>query len=54
VVLPDGFTGNGTPASICIPGNLFDEATLLSAAAKFQEATEFEDKHPPLFEESEK
>jgi len=51
VVLPDGFLNDGSPASICLLGNLFDEATILAVAAKFQEATAFEDKHPPLFEE---
>jgi Asp-tRNA(Asn)/Glu-tRNA(Gln) amidotransferase A subunit family amidase len=53
VVLPDGFTAEGAPASISLLGNLFDEATILSVAVRFQEATDFEDRHPPLFEESE-
>jgi Asp-tRNA(Asn)/Glu-tRNA(Gln) amidotransferase A subunit family amidase len=49
VVLPDGFTGGGTPVSICLLGRLFDEATILGVAARFQEATDFEDKHPSVF-----
>jgi Asp-tRNA(Asn)/Glu-tRNA(Gln) amidotransferase A subunit family amidase len=53
VVLPDGFIGDGNPVSISLLGNLFDEATILSVAVKFQEATDFEDQHPSLFQESE-
>ncbi|MDZ7805732.1 MAG: amidase [Gracilimonas sp.] len=49
VVLPNGFTDNGSPTSITFVGDLFDEATLLSVAKAYQEATDHHEKHPPLF-----
>ncbi len=49
VVLPTGFNDEGEPTSITFIGNLFDEATLLAVARKFQDATEHHFKHPPLF-----
>jgi len=30
-------------------GNLYDEASLLEVARKFQKETDFESAHPPLF-----
>ncbi|NIP42845.1 MAG: amidase [candidate division Zixibacteria bacterium] len=51
VALPNGFAENGTPVSITFIGGLYDEATLLSVAKMYQDATEFHLKHPPLFEE---
>ncbi len=50
VVLPDGFTKEGTPTSISFMGQLFGEAKLLAVARKYQEATEFHLKHPKLEE----
>lgn len=50
VVLPDGFTKEGTPASITFMGRLFGEATLLAVAKKYQDATDFHLKHPKLKE----
>lgn len=50
VVLPNGFTDRGTPTSISFIGNLFGEATLLAAAKKYQDATDFHLKHPTLKE----
>lgn len=48
VVLPNGFSKAGTPTSICFIGKLFGEAELLAVAKKYQEATEWNKKHPEL------
>jgi Asp-tRNA(Asn)/Glu-tRNA(Gln) amidotransferase A subunit family amidase len=48
VVVPNGFSKEGTPTSICFIGKLFCEDDLLAFAKKFQDATEFHRKHPPL------
>lgn len=50
VVLKNGYSSNGSPTSISFIGNLFDEATILSVARAYQEATEFDEQHPPGFE----
>lgn len=50
VVLPHGFTAEGTPTSISFMGQLFGEATLLAVAKKFQDATDHHLKHPVLQE----
>lgn len=49
VVVPNGFTEKGTPTSITFLGNLFDEGMILSVAQLYQENTDFDDQHPPLF-----
>jgi len=49
VVVPNGFNEENSPTSICFIGNLYDEASILLAASKYQEATEFDEMHPPLF-----
>jgi Asp-tRNA(Asn)/Glu-tRNA(Gln) amidotransferase A subunit family amidase len=49
VVVPDGFSDDGTPSSITFIGNLFDEGKVLAAAKTYQDATDFHLKHPPLF-----
>jgi Asp-tRNA(Asn)/Glu-tRNA(Gln) amidotransferase A subunit family amidase len=49
VVVPNGFNEEGSPVSISFTGRLFDEATLLSVARQYQDATDFHRKHPPLF-----
>ncbi|MFO7852560.1 MAG: amidase [Bacteroidota bacterium] len=49
VVVPNGFDEENSPTSICFIGNLFDEASVLLAASKYQEETEFDEMHPPLF-----
>jgi Asp-tRNA(Asn)/Glu-tRNA(Gln) amidotransferase A subunit family amidase len=51
VVVPNGFSGNGRPTTISFLGNYFDEATILSVAKAFQEATDFDEKHPPMFKD---
>lgn len=50
LVMPNGFNEKGSPTSICLLGNLFDEGTLIEVARHYQLATVFEDKHPPLFQ----
>ncbi len=49
LVMPNGMNDKGSPASICLLGNLFDEGKLIEVARHYQLATAFEDKHPPLF-----
>jgi Asp-tRNA(Asn)/Glu-tRNA(Gln) amidotransferase A subunit family amidase len=49
VVVPNGFTRDGDPTSISFIGRLYDEASILSAARAYQEATNFDEMHPPLF-----
>ncbi|MFZ5942417.1 MAG: amidase [Bacteroidota bacterium] len=49
VVVPNGFDRKGSPTSISFLGNLYDEATILFFAGKYQEATGFDEQHPPLF-----
>lgn len=49
VVLPNGFTEENQPTSITFIGDLFDEGTLLGVAEKYQQATDFNDRHPEMF-----
>ena len=51
VVMPMGFNQNGSPLSITLIGNLYDEATILAAAKAFQDKTEHNKKHPEKFKE---
>ncbi|MER3524099.1 MAG: amidase [Ignavibacteria bacterium] len=48
MVVPNGFSQDGTPTSISFIGKLFDEATLLAFAKKYQDATGFHLHHPKL------
>lgn len=48
VVLPNGFNAQGRPTSITFMGQLFGEGKLLQAAKIYQEATDFNKKHPKL------
>ncbi len=48
VVLPNGFSEEGTPTSISFIGNLFDEGTIIAVAKKYQDATDHHLKHPEL------
>jgi len=50
VVLPNGFSKDGTPTSITFIGKLFDEGRLIEFAKKYQDATNFHKKHPENFE----
>ena len=49
VVVPNGFDKENHPTSISFIGNLYDEATLLSFAKAYQDATSFNKQRPPLF-----
>jgi Asp-tRNA(Asn)/Glu-tRNA(Gln) amidotransferase A subunit family amidase len=49
VCMPAGFNDNGSPVSITLIGKLYDESTILAAAKAFQDKTDFNKKHPPLF-----
>jgi len=49
VVLPNGFSENGTPTSITFMGRLFEEGKLIAFAKAYQDATEFHKQHPPMF-----
>lgn len=48
VVVPNGFSKAGTPTSICFIGKLFGEADVLAVAKKYQDATEWNRKHPTV------
>jgi len=47
VVLPAGFV-EGLPVALMLTGRLWDEATVLRAAATFEAATDWHSKHPRL------
>lgn len=49
--MPAGFNKTGSPVSITLIGNLYDEATILAAAKAFQDKTDFNKKHPEKFKE---
>ena len=49
VAIPNGLDEDGHPTSITLVGNLFDEATILAVAGKFQKATDFDEMHPSGF-----
>ncbi len=48
VVVPNGFSAEGTPTSITFVGRLFDEGKIISVAKMFQQATDFHLKHPEM------
>jgi Asp-tRNA(Asn)/Glu-tRNA(Gln) amidotransferase A subunit family amidase len=49
VVLPNGFSKDGTPTSITFIGRLFDEGRLIAFAKRYQDAKDFHKKHPYAF-----
>ncbi|HEY5969116.1 MAG TPA: amidase [Chitinophagaceae bacterium] len=49
VVMPMGFNQNGSPLSITLVGNLYDEATILAAAKAYQDKTDHNKKRPEKF-----
>lgn len=49
VCMPIGFNQGGSPLSITLIGNLYDEATILAVAKVFQDKTEHNKKHPDKF-----
>ena len=48
VALPNGLTAAGLPTTITFMGQLYEEGKLLALAKAYQDATSFEEKHPPL------
>jgi Asp-tRNA(Asn)/Glu-tRNA(Gln) amidotransferase A subunit family amidase len=52
VVVPNGFNKENSPGSICFIGKLYDEASILLAASKYQQASGYDEMHPPLFDGS--
>lgn len=48
VTVPCGFTAEGLPVGLQIVGRRFAEATVLRAAAAFEAAQPWADRHPPL------
>ena len=49
IAVPNGFTAAGLPTTITFMGQLYEEGVLLALAKAYQEATDFDKKHPPLF-----
>ena len=49
VCMPTGFDRRNLPTSITLIGKLYDEATILSAAKAYQDATQWDEMHPPMF-----
>lgn len=49
VVVPSGFQENGSPVSVTFCGRMYGEAEALQAARAYQEATPWEERHPPAF-----
>ncbi|MFN2315271.1 MAG: amidase [Gemmatimonadales bacterium] len=49
VVMPNGFTEQGTPVSITFIGRLFGEANLLRVAMAYQDATDFHRRRPAAY-----
>jgi Asp-tRNA(Asn)/Glu-tRNA(Gln) amidotransferase A subunit family amidase len=49
IVMPAGLNKNNLPGSITLVGRLFDEAGLLAIAKAWQEATPYDEMHPPSF-----
>jgi len=50
VVVPNGFNEKGSPTSITFLGNLYDEATILAFSRAYQNITDFDEQHPPMFQ----
>ncbi|OEK02611.1 amidase [Roseivirga sp. 4D4] len=49
ISIPTGFDKRGRPTSMTFVGNLYDEGSILALAKAYQEVTDFDEKHPPLF-----
>jgi len=49
VVVPNGFDKTNHPTSISFIGRLFDEARVLEVAQRYQDATDFNKRHPEMF-----
>lgn len=51
VCMPIGFNQRGSPQSITLIGNLYDEASILTAAKAYQDKTDHNKKHPEKFKD---
>ena len=49
VCMPMGFSRGGTPVSVTLIGNLYDEASILEAPKAYQDKTDYNKKHPEKF-----
>jgi Asp-tRNA(Asn)/Glu-tRNA(Gln) amidotransferase A subunit family amidase len=49
LVVPNGFNKEGSPTSISFLGKLYGEAALVAFAKAYQDASEWDEKTPPLF-----
>jgi len=49
ISIPTGFNIENTPTGITIVGKLYDEATILAIAKKYQDATKWNKMHPEFF-----
>ena len=49
ICMPTGFNKNKLPTSITLLAKLYDEATLLSVAKAYQQATAWDEMHPEMF-----
>jgi aspartyl-tRNA(Asn)/glutamyl-tRNA(Gln) amidotransferase subunit A len=47
LVLPAGFSSEGTPIGLQLAGRWFDEATVLQVAYAYEQATDWHRRHPP-------
>jgi len=48
ISVPCGFTEDGRPIGLQIVGHRFADATVLRAAARFEEAQPWADRRPPI------
>ncbi|WP_186757260.1 amidase [Echinicola salinicaeni] len=49
--LPNGFNESGSPTSITFLANLYEEEKLIMLGRMYQEATEWDERRPPLFDQ---
>jgi Asp-tRNA(Asn)/Glu-tRNA(Gln) amidotransferase A subunit family amidase len=49
VAVPDGFLDDKSPASITFCGRMYGEAAVLEVARAYQQATPWDERHPPAF-----
>ena len=49
ITVPNGFNEEGTPTSVTFTGKLFAEQALVDLAHAYQQATAWDEQHPPAF-----
>ena len=49
ITVPNGFNEEGTPTSVTFTGKLFAEQALVNTAHAYQQATAWDEQHPPAF-----